>query len=175
MPSSIAALAATAFTFALFTPSTLAQSQKQYTVWSSVIFQRTGERTPEVIGNIPTTLTSIGAQQAYASGQFYRDRYINSAANKSSLGSGNGAGEYGAPLAGLNADIISNLQTYALALDQQWNVATAQAFLQGLYPPFTPALNRTGVAMLDPTSIMANGSLVSVAVSLCRRILEAMS
>ncbi|CAK3872712.1 Hypothetical predicted protein [Lecanosticta acicola] len=167
MFSFIAALAATLLLLLLLLPpSSLAQQNgQQYTVWSSVVFQRTGERTPEIIGNLPTTLTSVGANQAYASGQFFRNRYIESAFNASLLGNGDGLGGYGAPLVGLNADVYSNLEVSALALDQQWNFATAQAFLQGLYPPFSPGGNSSTRAVLDPTSLLANSTFIDAPLS----------
>lgn len=125
-----------------------------YTVWASVMFSRTGERTPEVLGYIPTTLTSLGATQSYNSGAFFRNRYITSA-NASS-----GANvALSAPLQGLAANSIDNLQTYTIALDEQYCVASAQAFLQGLYPPFQ--LNNNVMATVyDPTSVLSNGSYV---------------
>lgn len=127
-----------------------AVSALQYTVWSSVIYSRTGERTPEVLGFIPTTLTSLGAQQIYDSGSFFRDRYISSASTASVLNS--------APLQGLSASSIDSLQFYVEALDEQYTVASAQAFVQGFYPPFT--LNASEASVLDPTSILANGTYI---------------
>lgn len=147
----------------LLTPTARAQdSNAQYTVWSSVVFQRTGERTPEVIGDgdIPITLTSIGANQAYEAGAWFRRRYIDAAIPSNRNGT-NGAFDNGAPIWGLNADIYNNLETYAMALDQQWNVATANAFLQGLYPPFSPSSNDSVGAMVDPTSWTSDNQYVS--------------
>ncbi|KAK4954312.1 hypothetical protein LTR10_007742 [Elasticomyces elasticus] len=122
----------------------------QYTVWSSVIFSRTGERTPEVLGHIPTTLTSNGAQQVFNSGSFFRNRYVSS--------TGNGDMFDSAPLHGLSANKIDPMELYVAALDQQYCVGSAQAFVQGLYPPFT--LNASAALFLDPTSVMANGTYV---------------
>ncbi|TKA79326.1 hypothetical protein B0A55_03461 [Friedmanniomyces simplex] len=122
----------------------------QYTVWASVIFSRTGERTPEVLGYIPTTLTSYGAQQVYNSGAFYRDRYVSSTGSADVL--------INAPLHGLSANNVDSMQLYVAALDEQYCVASAQAFVQGLYPPFT--LNSTAASILDPTSILANNTYI---------------
>lgn len=154
----VVALAATI----VLTPTAFAQNaNQQYTVWSSVVFQRTGERTPEIVGdgNIPTVLTSIGANQAYEVGQWFRSRYIDSQIS-SNLNGTDGAFDDGAPLFGLNADIYSNLETYAMSLDQQWNVGTATAFLQGLYPPFSPGSNSSVGSTVDPTSWTSNNSYV---------------
>ena len=157
MPSPTATLLAT--TLLLFAPS--ASAQRFYTVWSSVIFQRTGERTPEIIGDatIPIVLTSTGANQAQAAGQFFRNRYIgNETLPKNST---NGAGNSTARLAGLDGDIYDELQVYSTALDQQWNVATAQAWFQGFYPPFTPGSNGSADTQLDPEDVLADGNYVS--------------
>lgn len=153
----IIALAATI----LLTPTALAQdSDQQYYVWSSVVVQRTGERTPEIIGDgsTPVILTSIGANQAYEAGAWFRRRYIDAQIPTNRNGS-NGAFDNGAPLWRLNADIYSNLETYAMALDQQWNVATATAFLQGLYPPASPG-NSSG-SSVSPTSWTSDNQYVS--------------
>ncbi|EME40614.1 hypothetical protein DOTSEDRAFT_37408 [Dothistroma septosporum NZE10] len=140
-------------------PPTVAQTPRYYTVWSSVIFQRTGERTPEVIGDstIPITLTSIGANQAQSAGQFFRSRYIGNATSTST--STNGAGNSVATLVGLDPDVYDSLQMYASALDQQWNVATAQAWLQGFYPPYAPGSGAG--AELDGQDVLANDSYVT--------------
>lgn len=134
-------------------------AEEQYTVWSSVIFSRTGDRTPSVLGNIPTTLTSLGAQQAYNAGAFFRERYIASVPNLlNGSDSGTADGIDKAPLWGLSALRVDDQQLYALALDTQSSVASAQAFLQGFYPPYT--LDSKMAATIDPTSLLANGSYV---------------
>lgn len=141
-------------------PTALAQvADKQYTVWSSVVFTRTGERTPEVLGYIPTTLTSVGADQAVSAGLFFRNRYILSQ-YRNVTGGTSGLVEQGGPIHGLATNFYSPIQLFATSLEQQYNLATAQAFLQGLYPPVSP--NTTvGDTFLDPTSILANGTYVS--------------
>ncbi|KAF2162634.1 hypothetical protein M409DRAFT_26876 [Zasmidium cellare ATCC 36951] len=153
----VVALAATI----LLTPTALAQnSDGQYTVWSSVIFQRTGERTPEIIrDNSPVTLTSIGANQAYEAGAWFRRRYIDAAIPSNRNGT-NGAFNAGAPLWGLNADIYSSAETYAISLDQQFNVATASAFFQGLYPPIGPSQNGSVSSTIDPTGLDAENQYI---------------
>ena len=139
----------------LLTPTSYAQDtdEHKYTVWSSVLFSRTGERTPEILGDLPTTLTSLGAQQQYAAGSFFRERYI------SSFGSNNGVDS--APIQGLSPNELNGEQLYVMALDQQWNVASAQAFMQGLYPPFSLGNNESDTArLLDPTNFLANNTYV---------------
>lgn len=143
------ALAAAIIATAILAPKAVL-AQEQYTVWASVIFSRTGERTPEVLGYIPTTLTSLGAQQAYSSGTFFRDRYIASVNIIDGVDS--------APMQGLSAESIDSMQLYVAALDEQYSVASAQAFVQGLYPPYT--LNASTAIVLDPTSVLANATYV---------------
>ena len=133
----------------LLTPEAAAQNgSSKYTVWSSVLFSRTGERTPIILGDLPTTLTSLGAQQQYASGLFFRERYLTSFVSNLGINS--------APIQGIQVDNIDSLELYVNALDYQFNIASAQAFLQGLYPPLDVTNgSQTG------TSKLANGSSVS--------------
>ena len=139
--------------FLLPTP-TLAQDDSKYTVWGSVIFSRTGERTPAILGDIPTQLTALGAQQQFGAGSFFRDRYLES------FGSTNGLDS--APIVGLNANTPDVRQIYVAALDMQSTVASAQAFMQGFYPPFQLTNNDTEVQhLLDPINIAANNTYVS--------------
>lgn len=128
-------------------------SAQKYTVWSSVVFSRTGERTPATLGNITTQLTSLGAQQAYSMGAFFRERYLTS------MGSANGISS--APISGMSVDIPDIQQMYLASLDMQYTVASAQAFMQGFYPPFQLTSNDSEIQhTLDPTSILANGTYV---------------
>ncbi|KAI7067733.1 hypothetical protein KC352_g42896, partial [Hortaea werneckii] len=103
----------------------------EYTAWASVVFSRGGERTPEVLGHLPTVLTSLGAQQMYQSGSFFRNRYITSSLDLMS------SDDDDTTLQDLSPDSIDPLQLYVAALDDQWTLASAQAFMQGLYPPYT--------------------------------------
>ncbi|SMR58636.1 unnamed protein product [Zymoseptoria tritici ST99CH_1E4] len=135
---------------AAFAPLAHAQDDPEYTVWSSVVLTRTGERTPDMITDSPTVLTSIGANQAYAAGEFFRNRYIDSNSTDNST---NGVGTARAPIRGLNADTYDSLQTWVLTRDQQYLSATAQAFLQGLYPPRSPSA--------DPNDITADDTYIT--------------
>ena len=98
-------------------------------------------------------LTSLGAQQAHAAGSFYRDRYISSTVSKSGVDK--------APLRGLSANSVDPREMYILALDTHPTVATAQAFMQGFYPPLI--LNESTAGMLDPSSVLANNTYVRLA------------
>jgi hypothetical protein len=50
------------------------------------------------------------------------------------------------------------MQIYILAQDTQATAATAQAFMQGFYPPYV--LNESLASMVDHSSVLANGSYV---------------
>lgn len=139
----------------LLTSHTVAQDDRRYTVWASVIFSRTGERTPAILGDIPTQLTSVGAHQQVSAGTFFRERYVES------FGSENGV--EGAPIAGLNVYIPDVRQLYILALDMQNTLGSAQAFMQGFYPQFQLTSNNTEILKAtDPISFVANGTYVRI-------------
>lgn len=150
------ALAVAILAAVLLTPYSNAQTDSDsdsgpYTVLASVAFVRTGERSPpQTSGRNPSALTSLGAQQAYAAGNFLRSRYVSSSSARSGVDR--------APLRGLTANSVDSRQFYALALDTQPTVASAQAFVQGFYPP--SVLNESTAALMDPTSVLANGTYV---------------
>ncbi|KAF2217145.1 hypothetical protein CERZMDRAFT_64463 [Cercospora zeae-maydis SCOH1-5] len=156
MLATIAALAGTL----LLAPGASAQDTQdnsaapRYVVWSSVVFTRTGERTPEILGETPPQLTSTGAQEAYAAGSFFRSRYMR--VSNGTVGDEASGGE----LVGLDKNRYDQGQTYSLALEQQYNLATQQAFMQGLYPAYTPANGTDDDA--DPYHVytLANGTVV---------------
>jgi len=103
-----------------------------------VIFSRHGDRTAKIVG--PTKLTTLGKTQAYASGEFYRARYLNS--NSTHFIKGISGGEY------IAKDV------FASAPDQPLLVQSNQILLQALYPPQTVT-----ETLADGTSISspANG------------------
>lgn len=139
----------------LLAPFSHAQTE-EYTVLSTVVFVRSGERTPQILGTEPSMLTSLGAQQAYAAGSFFRDRYVSSATSRSGIDQ--------APLRGLSANSYDPRQMYILAVDTHPTAATAQAFMQGFYPPYV--LNESTAALVEPSSVLANESYVSITSSL---------
>ena len=152
-------LATALVAIALSIPRAHAQddNDSQYTVWSSVVFARTGERTPKIIGTDSSALTTLGQQQQHDAGTFFRERYISPSDSDDGLSV--------APISGLSANEIENLQLYILALDQQYNAASAQAFMQGFYPPYSLSSNGSGTReVLDPTGVLANNTYVSIEV-----------
>ncbi|KAF2496302.1 phosphoglycerate mutase-like protein [Lophium mytilinum] len=132
-----------------------AEDNSQIQVHGSVIFARTGERTPVLMSNTPRVLTSLGANQMYELGSNFRGRYINSFGGHIGLGQ--------QPISGLSSNVVNNDEIFILTPDSSYAIASAQAFMQGLYPPFT--LNETTALMLDATNILANGSYIDYPLS----------
>lgn len=97
------------------------------TVVGVYVFHRHGDRTPKIFP--PSSLTALGGDQVYASGTFYRNRYVKSDA----------------------ADKISALSSDTPVLAQLSITSpidgvlsnSANTFLQGLYPPRGDAGNET--------------------------------
>ncbi|KAI9888269.1 MAG: hypothetical protein M1814_000782 [Vezdaea aestivalis] len=121
--------------------SIVARAQQAETVHASVILNRHGDRTPLISGN--STLTPLGAQQMFSAGQAFRSRYLTPASNLSR-----------ASFATLNPYQLDNIQLYAMGLIDDYVSASAQAFLQGLYPP----TNRTAL-VLNGANILSNGTV----------------
>jgi hypothetical protein len=122
---------------------TLAQTVLREHIWSTVIYSRYGDRTPYIL---PTanTLTPLGATQMYAAGNRFRERYLAPTA-----GGGN------TQLQGISPFQLDNDQVSILSLNDQFIVASAQAFMQGLYPPLMASPNAT---FINGQSQLANGS-----------------
>lgn len=121
----------------------LAQTVLRERIWSTVVYSRYGDRTPYIL---PTanTLTPLGARQMYAAGTRFRDRYI-----ASTPGDGNTIVQGISPLQ------LDNDQVSIVSLNDQFIVASAQAFMQGLYPPLMSSSNAT---FIHGQSQLANGS-----------------
>ena len=113
------------------------------TVLGAVIFSRHGDRTPLFDEN--SVLTSLGAEQSYNAGTFFRNRYVNPPQNSTA-----GA------IQGINTYQLDNIQLDAETLVDEYVVASAQAFLQGLYPPTN---QNSSDAMLEGVDILANGTI----------------
>ncbi|KAI8629270.1 phosphoglycerate mutase-like protein [Xylariaceae sp. FL1651] len=92
---------------------------KTETVLGVYIFSRHGDRTPKALA--PANLTSLGADEVYTSGSYYRNRYVASDATS--------------PIFGLSRDIAALGQLAVSAPVDNVLQSSAQAFLQGLYPP----------------------------------------
>ncbi|TGO65947.1 hypothetical protein BOTNAR_0072g00210 [Botryotinia narcissicola] len=118
-------------------PLIQAQESTSETVLGVYIFHRHGDRTTKSYA--PTSLTDLGYAQVYASGNFYRNRYIDSNASS--------------PLYKISSDIakVSQLNVQAPVDNVLQN--SASGFLQGLYPPVGATLGSQTLA--NGTSVEA--------------------
>ena len=89
------------------------------TVIGVYIYSRHGDRTSK--STPPTVLTPLGYSEIFASGSYYRDRYISSNASS--------------PIAGISSNLVNFAQISASATYDTVLMPSAQGFLQGLYPP----------------------------------------
>jgi hypothetical protein len=119
----------------LFLSSLIPILQAQETVLGVYIFHRHGDRTSKNFA--PASLTDLGYYQVHASGEFYRNRYID--ANASSM------------IFGISPDLVKNSQLNVQAPVDTVLQNSAAGFLQGLYPPVGATLG---------TQTLANGTHV---------------
>ncbi|KAF2035042.1 phosphoglycerate mutase-like protein [Setomelanomma holmii] len=111
-------------------------------------FIRTGERTP-IIRPGAEVLTALGASQMFNLGQNFRTRYI----------AGTSPGQLGVEhIAGMSQS-LNNDQILVEALNSPYLVSSAQAFMQGLYPP-TNIASGNGSSMSSTGGLLANGSAI---------------
>lgn len=118
-------------------------------VHGSIAFIRTGERTPIIEGG-RGKLSVLGARQMQELGQMFRGRYIG---DETYTGLGQDS------LIGLSQDILNPNQLFIQTLDSPYLQASAQAFMQGLYPPVSVGGNSTG-PVGDETAILANDTVI---------------
>jgi hypothetical protein len=104
-------------TASLSTLSMLAGAEAAETVLGAYIFHRHGDRTPKALA--PTNLTTLGYEQVYTSGQYYRSRYLSGDSK----------------IRGINEDTVKLSQLAVTAPVDNVLQNSAQGFLQGLYPP----------------------------------------
>jgi hypothetical protein len=118
----------------------LISSDNVQITWASVVMAFHGEREAFLSTGSPA-LTPLGAQQALISGSTIRTRYIEGPDTAIT-------GSY--PINGISKQ-MNNGELYILATDYDYVAASAQAFMQGLYPPLG------GDYVAD--SMLANGTL----------------
>ncbi|KAF2261132.1 phosphoglycerate mutase-like protein [Lojkania enalia] len=99
--------------------SLLATAEAAETVLGAYIFHRHGDRTPKALA--PANLTTLGYEQVYNSGQYYRSRYLDSSSASN--------------IHGINEDIVNLQQLSVTAPVDNILQNSAMGFLQGLYPP----------------------------------------
>jgi len=118
--------------------------------FATVAFIRSGERTPWLRSG-PETLTALGAQQMYELGQNFRGRYIADSDGPTGLGT--------LPIADMATARLNPNQLFIQTPDKPYLVASAQAFLQGLYPPVSINATRNG-PFADSIAELTNGTAV---------------
>ncbi|KAF3908662.1 hypothetical protein AA313_de0205967 [Arthrobotrys entomopaga] len=94
-------------------------TQAAETIVGAYILSRHGDRT--VKRHSPTKLTNLGYNQILASGEYFRCRYISSNATHQVLG--------------ISSNEVVNSQIHVVTTDDNVLMNSAQAFVQGLYPP----------------------------------------
>lgn len=142
-----------AILLALLATTASAQSSSER-VWSSFAFVFYGERTP-LTGDVPPTLTPLGAQQLLSQGSFFRERYLvnsSSSIEDDSINSNR-------PIVGINRDAINNHQLAIYSSTSDYVVGSSLAFMQGLYPPNSQAFPYINGGL--STSQLANGTLTN--------------
>ena len=107
------------------------------TVLGVYMFHRHGDRANDK-SHPPTALSSLGYNQVYNSGQYYRSRYVQRGA--------------AFPIVNLNPDLVLQSQIQASAPADNVIQNSAMGFLQGLYPP---------VGLINSAQTLANGTTVS--------------
>ncbi|KAK0658294.1 histidine phosphatase superfamily [Cercophora samala] len=139
---------------ALLATSTLAQSEER--VWSSVAWILYGDRTPLLSDN--PTLTPLGAQQLKAQGAALRTRYLWKSRPDDDDIDNNGLEDI-APIQGIERYAIDNRQLKVMSTTDTYNVASAMALFQGLYPPATQQFSNSTGGITAAT--LANGTIVN--------------
>jgi hypothetical protein len=102
---------------ALSALSFLSTTDAAETVLGAYIFHRHGDRTPKSLA--PTNLTTLGYEQVWTSGQYFRSRYLTGDSK----------------IRGLNEDTVKLSQLSVTAPVDNVLQNSAMGFLQGLYPP----------------------------------------
>ena len=127
---------------------TAAQTVLREQIWGSVVYSLYGDRTPFILPQT-YTLTPLGAQQLYSAGSGFRDRYIVPPQTP--------FGEYSVStvINGIAEFQLDSNQVTMMSTVDQFIVASAQAFIQGLYPPLQLSSNDT---FATSQSVLANGS-----------------
>ncbi|KAK2766883.1 hypothetical protein FQN54_006197 [Arachnomyces sp. PD_36] len=124
-----------------------AQEPLQQKIWSTVIWTLHGESTPYVYHE-DRTLTPLGASQLFGAGAAFRNRYVNPPPMGSSS-------SY--MVDGISRRKPLPTQISATSLPDQYVSASAQAFMQGLYPPLGSLAN---LSFPDESALMADGKIL---------------
>lgn len=113
----------------------VAQTGLKQQVLSTFIYTNYGDRTPFVFST-PATLTPLGAHQLFEAGAKVRQRYVTPIEGDSDV----------TTIVGISPFQLQYDQLTVLASQEQYVTGSAQAFLQGLYPPLETFSNYTYIA-----------------------------
>lgn len=127
-----------------------ADDNPSYNPHGAVIFVRTGERTPLLQPGTPK-LSPLGAQQMRRLGQQFRGRYIGGDNDNDGLGQ--------EPINNLAPHILDPNQLLIQALDTPYTLASAQAFMQAFYPPYSIKNGGNG-SVSDNIGMLANDTTI---------------
>lgn len=132
----------------LLSLTTLALAQEN--VLGVYVFHRHGDRTSKSYS--PVSLTDLGYQNVYTSGQYYRSRYIASGAQL--------------PISGISPNTVKLSQLSVSSPSDNVLQNSATGFLQGLYPPVgAPADQQTFANSTVITAPMNGYQLIPVAIT----------
>ncbi|PGH02271.1 hypothetical protein GX51_04711 [Blastomyces parvus] len=119
----------------------LVQGTIQEKIWSSVVYTFYGDSTPRALP-YSQTLTPWGAQQLVGVGSAFRSRYLEDAATR---------------IGGISPHTLVPDEVNIFARTDQPAVASAQAFMQGFYPPVP---NSSGNTTSRDLADMVNGTVL---------------
>jgi hypothetical protein len=123
----------------LWLQASLPVTAQEYTekVWGVFAYTVHGDSTPNVLAEArPRFLSDYGANQLAAAGAAFRDRYLSS---------GEGFTVSDSAIQYISASVLDSKDVDIFSTTDQFNIASAQAFMQGLYPP----LGQSGMAPSD--------------------------
>ncbi|PLN79188.1 putative histidine acid phosphatase [Aspergillus taichungensis] len=124
-----------------------AQSLREQT-WGVFAYTVHGDSVPQALPR-PQMLTPYGANELHAAGSAFRDRYV------AIHGSG---GRPSTRIEGISPYLLRSEDIEVVTTDDQPAIASAQAFMQGLYPPLNASFPGK---YYDPTFDLANGSAMT--------------
>ncbi|KAF2114981.1 histidine phosphatase superfamily [Lophiotrema nucula] len=119
----------------------LTSAEAAETVLGAYIFHRHGDRTPKALA--PANLTTLGYDQVYTSGSYYRSRYLDSASSSK--------------IKGLNEDVVKLQQLSVTAPVDNVLQNSAMGFLQAFYPPVGGQLSSQSLANGSDVQAPMNG------------------
>ena len=136
-----------AFAVALQASALASAQELSEKVWAVFAYNLPGDSTPTALPR-SKTLSPYGASELYAAGSSFRDHYVTIHSDENAGAS--------TRIQNLSPFVLDSEEVVVLTTTEQATVASAQAFMQGLYPPLSRSGNMT---YIDSSSLLANGSL----------------